>query len=153
LVASLATALVYGVGGTLAARGEFSVGTLIALASYLTRLYGPLTALSNVRVDVMTALVSFERVFEVLDLEPMVAEKPDAADLPRGPAAVEMREVSFRYPAASEVSLASLESVAVLDQTVPKQVLHDVSFDAEPGSLLALVGPSGAGKTTITQLV
>ncbi|HUR14947.1 MAG TPA: ABC transporter ATP-binding protein [Mycobacteriales bacterium] len=153
LVASLATALVYGVGGTLAANGEFSVGTLIALASYLTRLYGPLTALSNVRVDVMTALVSFERVFEVLDLEPTVAEKQDAVDLPTGPAAVEMRDVSFRYPSASEVSLASLESVAVLDQSVPKEVLHDVSFVAPPGSLTALVGPSGAGKTTITQLV
>ncbi|MDP9181955.1 MAG: ABC transporter ATP-binding protein, partial [Actinomycetota bacterium] len=120
LVASLATALVYGVGGTLAAKGEFSVGTLIALASYLTRLYGPLTALSNVRVDVMTALVSFERVFEVLDLKPMVAESPLAVDLPSGPAPVEMRGVTFRYPSASEVSLASLESVAVLDQTVPK---------------------------------
>jgi ATP-binding cassette subfamily B protein len=153
LVASLATALVYGVGGTLAARGSFSVGTLIALASYLTRLYGPLTALSNVRVDVMTALVSFERVFEVLDLKPMVAEKDDAVDLPHGPTSVELRDVSFRYPAASEVSLASLESVAILDQTVPKQVLHDVSFEAPPGSLVALVGPSGAGKTTITQLV
>jgi ATP-binding cassette subfamily B protein len=153
LVASLATALVYGVGGTLAAKGEFSVGTLIALASYLTRLYGPLTALSNVRVDVMTALVSFERVFEVLDLEPAVADRPSAVDLPRGPTSVELRGVSFRYPAASEVSLASLESVAVLDTTVPKQVLHDVSFVASPGSLVALVGPSGAGKTTITQLV
>jgi ATP-binding cassette subfamily B protein len=153
LVASLATALVYGVGGTLAAEGSFSVGTLIALASYLTRLYGPLTALSNVRVDVMTALVSFERVFEVLDLAPSVADSPTAVDLPAGPAAVEMRGVRFRYPAASEVSLASLESVAVLDQTVPKEVLHDVSFVAPPGSLTALVGPSGAGKTTITQLV
>jgi ATP-binding cassette subfamily B protein len=153
LVASLATALVYGVGGTLAAEGSFSVGTLIALASYLTRLYGPLTALSNVRVDVMTALVSFERVFEVLDLQPAVADKPSAVDLPVGPAAVEMRSVRFRYPSAAEVSLASLESVAVLDQTVPKEVLHDVSFVAPPGSLTALVGPSGAGKTTITQLV
>jgi ATP-binding cassette subfamily B protein len=153
LVASLATALVYGVGGTLAAEGSFSVGTLIALASYLTRLYGPLTALSNVRVDVMTALVSFERVFEVLDLAPAVADSPTAVDLPAGPAAVEMRGVRFRYPSASEVSLASLESVAVLDTTVPKEVLHDVSFVAPPGSLTALVGPSGAGKTTITQLV
>lgn len=153
LVASLATALVYGVGGTLAAKGEFSVGTLIALSAYLTRLYGPLTALSNVRVDVMTALVSFERVLEVLDLKPMVADKPDAVDLPRGPTAIELRDVTFRYPTATEVSLASLESVAVLDQTVPKDVLHDVSFRAEPGQLVALVGPSGAGKTTITQLV
>jgi ATP-binding cassette subfamily B protein len=153
LVASLATALVYGVGGTLAAQGKFSVGTLIALSSYLTRLYGPLTALSNVRVDVMTALVSFERVFEVLDLAPMVAEAPDAQALPKGPTSVELRDVAFRYPSAEEVSLASLESVAVLDQSVPKQVLHDISFRAEPGQLIALVGPSGAGKTTITQLV
>jgi ATP-binding cassette subfamily B protein len=153
LVASLATALVYGVGGTLAARGEFSVGTLIALSAYLTRLYGPLTALSNVRVDVMTALVSFERVFEVLDLKPMVAESATPTALAKGPTAVELRDVSFRYPAATEISLASLESVAILDQSVPKQVLHDVSFRAEPGQLVALVGPSGAGKTTITQLV
>ncbi|MGB8649360.1 MAG: ABC transporter ATP-binding protein [Mycobacteriales bacterium] len=153
LVASLATALVYGVGGTLAAQGTFSVGTLIALSSYLTRLYGPLTALSNVRVDVMTALVSFERVFEVLDLEPMVAQSPTAVPLPAGPAAVEFDDVQFRYPSAEEVSLASLESVAVLDTTVPKQVLHGISFRAEPGSLVALVGPSGAGKTTISQLV
>jgi ATP-binding cassette subfamily B protein len=153
LVASLATALVYGVGGTLAAQGKFSVGTLIALSSYLTRLYGPLTALSNVRVDVMTALVSFERVFEVLDLKPMVAEKPDATALPKRALAVEFADVRFRYPRADEVSLASLESVAVLDNTEPQEVLHGVSFHAEPGELIALVGPSGAGKTTISQLV
>ena len=153
LVASLATALVYGVGGTLAAEGKFSVGTLIALSSYLTRLYGPLTALSNVRVDVMTALVSFERVFEVLDLEPMVAEKADAVALPRGAQTIEFDDVVFRYPRASEVSLASLESVAILDNTESQTVLHGVSFDAPAGSLTALVGPSGAGKTTISQLV
>ncbi|MCW2672509.1 MAG: Xenobiotic-transporting ATPase [Frankiales bacterium] len=153
LVASLATALVYGVGGTLAAEGTFSVGTLIALSSYLTRLYGPLTALSNVRVDVMTALVSFERVFEVLDLKPMVAEKPDAVDLPAGAQAIEFDDVVFRYPRATEVSLASLESVAVLDNTDPQTVLHGVTFTVPPGSLTALVGPSGAGKTTISQLV
>ena len=153
LVASLATALVYGVGGTLAARGSFSVGTLIALSSYLTRLYGPLTALSNVRVDVMTALVSFERVFEVLDLEPMVAEKPDAVELPRGAQRIVFDDVVFRYPRAAEVSLASLESVAILDNTEPQTVLHGVSFEVPAGSLTALVGPSGAGKTTISQLV
>jgi ATP-binding cassette subfamily B protein len=153
LVASLATALVYGVGGTLAAEGSFSVGTLIALSSYLTRLYGPLTALSNVRVDVMTALVSFERVFEVLDLKPMVAERPDALPLPRQAMAVEFDDVRFRYPRADEVSLASLESVAVLDSTEPQQVLHGVSFVVQPGTLTALVGPSGAGKTTISQLL
>jgi ATP-binding cassette subfamily B protein len=153
LVASLATALVYGVGGTLAAEGSFSVGTLIALSSYLTRLYGPLTALSNVRVDVMTALVSFERVFEVLDLEPMVAEKPDAVALPRGAQTIDFHDVVFRYPRASEVSLASLESVAVLDSTESQTVLHGVTFSVPAGSLTALVGPSGAGKTTISQLV
>ena len=152
-VAALATSLVYLVGGTFAANGELKVGTVVALAGLLTRLYGPLTALSNVRVDVMTALVSFERVFEVLDLEPMVADLPQATDLPVGPAAVEFDDVVFRYPAAHEVSLASLESVAVLDASVPKEVLHGVSFRAEPGQLVALVGPSGAGKTTISQLV
>ncbi len=152
-VAALAAALVYGVGGTFAAQGTLKVGTVVALAGLLTRLYGPLTALSNVRVDVMTALVSFERVFEVLDLEPMVAEKPGAVDLPKGPSAIEFEEVQFRYPSAEEVSLASLESVAVLDTSVPKQVLHSISFRAEPGQLVALVGPSGAGKTTISQLV
>jgi len=153
LVASLATALVYGIGGNLAATGAMTVGTLLALAALLGRLYGPLTALSNVRVDVMTALVSFERVFEVLDLPPMIAERPDAVDLPRQAASVEFEHVAFRYPAADEVSLASLESVAVLDAKVSQQVLHDVSFRAEPGQLVALVGPSGAGKTTMSHLV
>ncbi len=152
-VAALATALVYGVGGTFAANGTLQVGTVVALSAYLTRLYGPLTALSNVRVDVMTALVSFERVFEVLDLEPMVAEKPGAQPLPPGAASVQLDDVRFGYPTAAEVSLASLESVAVLDKSLPAEVLHGVSFRAEPGELVALVGPSGAGKTTISQLV
>jgi ATP-binding cassette subfamily B protein len=152
-VAALATALVYGVGGTFAANGELRVGTVVALAGLLTRLYGPLTALSNVRVDVMTALVSFERVFEVLDLEPMVADKPDAVTLPAGVPALEFTDVHFRYPGADEVSLASLESVAVLDSTPSLPVLKGVSFVAKPGQLIALVGPSGAGKTTISQLV
>jgi ATP-binding cassette subfamily B protein len=153
LVAALATALVYGYGGRLAAEGALEVGTVVALTAYLNRLYGPLTALSNVQVDVMTALVSFERVFEVLDLPPAVADRPGAADLPADAASVEFRSVHFRYPTASEVSLASLESVAALDTAPEKQVLFDVSFRAEPGSLVALVGPSGAGKTTITSLV
>jgi ATP-binding cassette subfamily B protein len=153
LVASLATALVYGFGGVLAANGDLGVGTVVALSAYLTRLYGPLTALSNVRVDVMTALVSFERVFEVLDLEPMVAEKPDAVALPAGVPSLQFDDVHFRYPQAEEVSLASLESVAVLDQTISAPVLKGVSFTAQPGQLIALVGPSGAGKTTISQLV
>jgi ATP-binding cassette, subfamily B, bacterial len=153
LVAALATALVYGIGGLLVLDGNIPLGTLVALAALLTRLYGPLTSLSNVQVDVMTALVSFERVFEVLDLPPMVDDKPDATVLPGGSASVEFRNVSFKYPTASEVSLASLESVAVLDQAPSQQVLFDVSFEVRPGTMTALVGPSGAGKTTITALV
>ena len=153
LTASLATALVYGWGGVQAAEGALSTGTVVALALYLTRLYGPLTSLSNVQVDVMTALVSFDRVFEVLDLPAMIDEKPDAVPVPAGPARVEFDHVDFSYPTAEEVSLASLESVAVLDATPSQQVLFDVSFEAEPGQLVALVGPSGAGKTTISHLV
>jgi ATP-binding cassette subfamily B protein len=153
LVASLATAVVYGVGGVLAVDGFLSVGTLIALAALLGRLYGPLTALSNVQVDVMTALVSFERVFEVLDLQPLVADSPGARELPSGPLAVELDDVSFGYPGADQVSLASLEQVAVADRTAGGEVLHGVSLRVAPGQLLALVGPSGAGKTTITSLV
>ncbi len=153
LTSSLATALVYGWGGVLAVDGHFKVGTVVALAALLTRLYGPLTALSNVNVDVMTALVSFDRVFEVLDLAPLIAEQPGAVQLARGPVAVEFEHVDFSYPTAEEVSLASLESVAILDQTPSSQVLFDVSFRAEPGQLVALVGPSGAGKTTISYLV
>jgi ATP-binding cassette, subfamily B, bacterial len=154
LVAALATALVYGVGGHLAIAGAVSVGTLVALAALMGRLYAPLTALSNVHIDVMTALVSFERVFEVLDLQPMIRERDDAFDVSRHAATLEFDHVSFGYPAASEVSLASLESVARLDTGVGGvDVLTDVSFRAEPGQLVALVGPSGAGKTTITNLV
>jgi ATP-binding cassette subfamily B protein len=133
--------------------GTLELGTVVALAAYLTRLYGPLTALSNVQIDVMTALVSFDRVFEVLDLPPMIQDKPDAQPIPAGPARIEFDHVDFRYPTAEDVSLASLESVAVLDATESQQVLFDVSFAAEPGQLVALVGPSGAGKTTISQLL
>ncbi len=153
LTASLATALVYGWGGVLAASGALQVGTVVALTAYLNRLYGPLTALSNVQVDIMTALVSFDRVFEVLDLEPMIAEKPDAVAIPNGPATIEFDHVNFSYPRAEEVSLASLESVAVLDQAPSQQVLFDVSFTAMPGQLVALVGPSGGGKTTMSHLI
>lgn len=152
LTASLATALVYGFGGALVVHKELSLGTLVAMTLYLTRLYGPLTSLSNVQVDVMTALVSFDRVFEVLDLPPMIDEKPDAVDLPRGPTQISFEHVDFRYPRPEEVSLASLESVAVMERTGGQQILFDVSFVAEPGQLVALVGPSGAGKTTISHL-
>jgi ATP-binding cassette, subfamily B, bacterial len=153
LVAALATALVYGVGGNLAVKESLTVGTLLALVALLGRLYGPLTALSNIRVDVMTALVSFERVFEVLDLKPMIADATEAKDLPEGAASIEFDRVSFSYPTADQVSLASLESVAVLDKRVSAQVLRDIGFTVEPGQMVALVGPSGAGKTTITNLV
>ncbi|RKT87912.1 ATP-binding cassette, subfamily B [Saccharopolyspora antimicrobica] len=152
LLAALATAVVYGLGGGLVLTGALQLGTLVALATLLTRLYGPLTALSNVHVDIMTALVSFDRVFEVLDLRPMIEEKPGAAELPAGAADVEFDRVSFRYPASSEVSLASLESVARQDNSPAQEVLHDISFRAAPGQTIALVGHSGAGKTTITNL-
>jgi ATP-binding cassette, subfamily B, bacterial len=152
-MATFATALAYGWGGVLAVRHKLDVGTVVAFVSYLVRLYGPLTGLSNIQVSLMTALVSFERVFEVLDLPPMIREKPNAIAIPDGPARVSFDHVSFRYPTASEVSLASLESIAIPDKTPEKTVLHDIAFVAEPGQLVALVGPSGAGKTTITQLV
>ncbi|MEV6038668.1 ABC transporter ATP-binding protein [Nonomuraea sp. NPDC052116] len=153
LVAALATALVYGIGGVLSVSGVFELGTLVALTALLMRLYGPLTSLSNVHVDVMTALVSFDRVFEILDLKPMVAERPGAEPIPGGPVTIEFDDVRFRYPAAEEVSLASLESVARQDSGPSYPVLKGISFTAAPGRLVALVGHSGAGKTTITSLV
>ncbi len=157
LVASLALAITYGVGGRFAAEGDLGVGTLVALTAYLSRLYGPLTALSNVRVDMMTALVSFERVFEVLDLQPSVVDAPDAVDLPAdAPASLTMEHVRYHYPAATEVSLASLETPGgstELDDRVPEDVLRDVTITAAPGQLVALVGPSGAGKTTVSSLI
>jgi len=153
LVASLATALVYGAGGVMTVNKTLQVGELVALAALLGRLYGPLTALSNVRVDVMTALVSFERVFEVLDLEPLVRESANPVALQQRPVSVEFDGVGFRYPSANEVSLISLETVASGDRRGGGSVLHDVTFSIQPGELVALVGPSGAGKTTITSLV
>ena len=153
LVAGLAQAVTYGLGGWLALSDALSAGTVVTLALLLTRLYGPLTALSNVRVDVMSALVSFQRVFEVLDLAPTIVDDPKARPIPAGPASVEFTDVRFRYPAAGEVSLASLEDVAVLDDTPSDTVLNGVSFRVEPGTTVALVGPSGAGKTTTSLLV
>lgn len=156
-LASVAVAIVYGLGGVMAIRGQLTVGVVVALTAYLGRLYGPLTAMSNVQVDVMTALVSFERVLEVLDLEPTVAEKPDAIDLGQEKAThgatVQLDAVSFRYPGADEVSLASLESVAALSHEPVDDTLHDVSFTVPAGHMVALVGHSGAGKTTVSQLV
>jgi ATP-binding cassette subfamily B protein len=166
LLAALSTSVVYGLGGALVIRHTLQLGGLVALATLLSRLYGPITSLSNVQVNVMTALVSFDRVFEVLDLKPLIDERPGALPLSArasdGPAGsgtapeVEFDDVSFRYPAASEVSLASLESIALPapESAGPgQQALTDVSFVAPPGRLTALVGPSGAGKTTITHLV
>ena len=152
-VPALATALVYGVGGHLAVDNTLTVGTLIALATLLLRLLGPLQSLSNVRIDVMTALVSFERVFEVLDLPSLIQERPDALRLPASAARLEFDHVAFAYPRADEISLASLEVVARTESRDSGQVLTDISFTAEPGQMVALVGPSGAGKTTITHLV
>lgn len=154
LVGSLATALVYGMGGVSVINGTLTLGTLLALSALLGRLYGPITALANVRVDIMTSLVSFERVFEVLDLKPLVTDQSDALELKRGGISVEFDHVNFRYPSAQEVSLASLEMVAQPEsRSTSELILQDVSFSAAPGELIALVGPSGAGKSTITALV
>src|SRR5918997_1034853 len=153
VVGSLALALVYGVGGVYAIRGQLDAGTVVALALLLSRLYAPLTSLASARVEVMSALVSFERVFEILDLKPMIEEKPDARPLPDGPVSVEVDDVRFAYPSADKVSLASLEDVAKLDARGGEEVLHGVSFRAEPGQMVALVGSSGAGKSTIAQLL
>ncbi|MEV5643130.1 ABC transporter ATP-binding protein [Streptomyces flaveolus] len=153
LVSALALAVVYGLGGWFALRGTLDPGAVVALALLLTRLYAPLTALAGARVEVMSALVSFERVFEVLDLTPLIAEKPDARPVPDGPVAVEFDDVRFGYPSADKVSLASLEEVASLDTRGGDEVLHGLSFRAEPGRTIALVGSSGAGKSTIAQLL
>ncbi|HEY5820662.1 MAG TPA: ABC transporter ATP-binding protein [Propionibacteriaceae bacterium] len=152
LVAALATALVYGVGGSLAIDGLLTVGTLTALAGLLAQLYGPLTQLTNLRIDVMNALVSFDRVFEVLDLVPMIADAPDAKPV-SGPASVDFDHVAFTYPSAADVSLASLESIASTEQRANSQVLHDLTFSVAAGQTVALVGRSGGGKTTMTHLV
>ena len=152
-VAAIATAFAYGIGGHLAISGGVTVGTLLAITALLARLYGPLTALSNVRIDVMTSLVSFERVFEVLDLEPMVKNRENAVDLKASHPKIEFKDVSFSYPRAEEISLASLESAAKPETIQSGEVLRSLSFTADPGTLTALVGPSGAGKTTISALL
>ncbi|HEV8065717.1 MAG TPA: ABC transporter ATP-binding protein [Acidimicrobiales bacterium] len=152
LIAALATSFVYGYGGILAAHGTLELGSVVALAAYLGRLYSPLSSLANANVDVMTTLVAFDRVFEILDLTPTVAESDDAVALAAGPTAVEFEHVGFAYPPAAEVSLASLEGSTNLGQGLEAQVLHDVSFSVSPGELVALVGRTGAGKTTISML-
>ncbi|MFF4780991.1 ABC transporter ATP-binding protein [Streptomyces griseorubiginosus] len=153
LVSALALALVYGLGGWFALRGTLEPGAVVSLALLLTRMYAPLTALAGARVEVMSALVSFERVFEVLDLKPLIEDKPDAREVPEGPVAVEFDDVRFGYPSADKVSLASLEEVASLDTRGGAEVLHGISFRAEPGQTVALVGSSGAGKSTVAQLL
>jgi len=152
-VASVATAFAYGIGGHLAINGAISVGTLLAITALLIRLYGPLTALSNVRIDVMTSLVSFERVFEVLDLQPMITDKPDAKVLDRKNPSIAFNDVVFSYPKAEEISLASLESASRPETVESGEVLRGISFTAPAGTLTAIVGPSGAGKTTISGLL
>ncbi|OZG26253.1 ABC transporter [Williamsia sp. 1138] len=152
LVSALALALIYGLGGYLALQGHLNAGAVVSLALLLTRMYAPMTALANARVEIMSALVSFERVFEVLDLAPLIADKPDAITAPTGQQSLSFQNVSFSYPSAEKVSLASLEEVAVLDKRGGDEVIHDVSFTVPPGKMVALVGSSGAGKSTIAQL-
>ncbi|WP_225725772.1 MULTISPECIES: ABC transporter ATP-binding protein [unclassified Nocardia] len=153
LVSALAVALVYGLGGWYALRGQLDAGAVVSLSLLLTRLYSPLTSLASARVDIMSALVSFERVFEILDLKPLIEDAPDAKPVPAGPVSVEFDDVHFAYPAADKVSLASLEDVATLDTRGGVEVLHGISFQARAGQMIALVGSSGAGKSTIAQLV
>jgi len=152
-VAAIATSFAYGIGGHLAINKEITIGTLLAITALLARLYGPLTSLSNIRVDVMSALVSFERVFEVLDLEPMVKDSINPVHIPKTMPSVEFRDVSFSYPKANEISIASLEAPSVSEKIVSEEVLSEISFKCEPGTLTAIVGPSGAGKSTISGLL
>jgi len=152
-IAAIATAVAYGVGGQLAIEEQLTVGTLLAITALLARLYGPLTALSNVRVDVMSALVSFERVFEVLDLQPMVVDRSNAKEITTDRPELTFENVSFTYPRAEEISLASLEIVAKPEISITGQTLKNISFTVKPGTLTGIVGPSGAGKSTISSLI
>jgi ABC-type multidrug transport system, ATPase and permease components len=152
-VAAIATSFAYGIGGHLAINKEITIGTLLAITALLARLYGPLTSLSNIRVDVMSALVSFERVFEVLDLKPMVTDPANPKSIPQAMPTVEFSKVSFTYPKANEISIASLEGAAVAETIDTEAVLEEVSFICKPGTLTAIVGPSGAGKSTISGLL
>jgi len=152
-IAAVATALAYGVGGNLAVSKEITLGTLLAITTLLVRLYGPLTALSNIRVDVMTALVSFERVFEVLDLEPMVTDRANSIDLPNSPLTITFENVHFSYPTANEISLASLESAAREELVDTGEIIKGISFEIPAGQMTALVGYSGSGKTSIGNLI
>ena len=152
-IAAVATAIAYGIGGHLAISQELTVGTLLAITALLARLYGPLTALSNVRVDVMSALVSFERVFEVLDLQPMVVDSKNAIELNTSKPELKFENVSFSYPKAEEISLASLEIAAKPEMMISGEVLKKISFTAAAGTLTGIVGPSGAGKSTISGLI
>jgi ABC-type multidrug transport system fused ATPase/permease subunit len=153
LVSALALALIYGLGGYLAIRGELEAGTVVTMALLLGQLYAPLTALASARVDAMSAFVSFERVFEVLDLKPLIDDPADPVPAPTGPVGVELDRVTFSYPAADKVSLASLEEVSTLDTRGGELVLRDVSFTVEPGQVVALVGSSGSGKSTVASLI
>jgi len=152
-VAAIATSFAYGIGGHLAINKEITIGTLLAITALLARLYGPLTSLSNIRVDVMSALVSFERVFEVLELEPMVKDPLHPVRFPKSMPSVEFKDVSFSYPKANEISIASLEGTATLEKIQSEEVLRGISFTCEPGTFTAIVGPSGAGKSTISGLI
>jgi len=153
LTAAMATAFAYGFGGVEVVHGAMQIGTVAAMTAYLARLFSPLLQLSNLQIDLTSAAVSFERVFEVLDIEPMITEADDAVAIPAGPATVELVDVRFHYPRPDEVSIASLEAVATLEQVGSAEVLHGVSIKVEPGRVVALVGPSGAGKTTISALI